>query len=652
MTISQKLIAAFIGAITLPLMSISTLMVNQLVDKAYDDFTTANNREVKQIDNAIQVFFGEIQKNVAYLTEKAALKNAGEQVETYMDRTSSQLMTPMSNSEIERNVFSLFKQFADSHDGISYIYLGNEQGGFIQWPQGAVGAQYDPRSRPWYQTGLEGNGKAIRTKAYYWEPDDAAIISTVKTITNNGQLIGVAGMDVSLKGLTEKVKQIKIGETGYLMLIEDTGNVLVDAKYPSNNFKRIDEIQNGNYKALANSNEGLFELEIDGEDYLANIYTSPEMGWKFVSIKQTSEVFNATSNMIWLIMFISVILLTVFSALAIYIAKLISEPILKVTRGLEEISVGGGDLTQRLTIDSKDETGKLSGSFNQFLGSIAQLVREIKQSSTNVHGSAEKTSELASNLNSAIKHQQQALELSATAVNEMAATANEVASSCANAADSANNTKHSAESGQGLINQALESVSTLSVLTQQSVENVQSLGAESESITSILDVIRGIAEQTNLLALNAAIEAARAGEQGRGFAVVADEVRALSKRTYESTEEITTQLNKLKSMTQSVVADMGRSLEKSQQTVKFTEDAKTFFDKITESVDEISEMNTQIATAAEEQQVVAEDISRNVVEIKVAADNVADISDEAGSNAQSLSSLSSYLNNLVRKFKA
>lgn len=652
MTISQKLIAAFIATITLPLLIISVLMVNQLIDKTYDDFTAANNREVKQIDNTIQVFFRQVKKNVVYLTEKAQLKNAGEQVETYMDVMSSQQMTPMSNSEVERNVFSLFQQFADSHDGISYIYFGNEQGGYIQWPEGPVEAQYDPRPRPWYRTGIEGNGKATRTKAYYWEPDDATIISTVKTITRNGQLVGVAGMDVSLKALTEMVKKIKVGESGYLMVVEDTGNVLVDAKHPSNNFKQIANIQNGKYRELAQQQQGVFELEIDGEDYLANVYTSPEMGWKFVSFMQASEVFRSANNMIWLIVVISAVLLAIFATLAVYIAKLISEPIVKVTRGLEEISAGGGDLTQRLTIETKDETGKLSESFNHFLGSIAKLVREIKLSSTNVHGSADKTSELASNLNSAIKHQQQALELSSTAVNEMAATANEVASSCANAADSANNTKHSAESGQGLINQALESVSTLSVLTQQSVENVQNLGAESENITSILDVIRGIAEQTNLLALNAAIEAARAGEQGRGFAVVADEVRALSKRTYESTEEITTQLSKLRSMTQSVAADMDTSLEKSHQTVKFTEDAKAFFDKITESVDQISEMNTQIATAAEEQQVVAEDISRNVVEIKVAADDVADISEEAGDNAHKLNGLSSDLDKLVQKFKA
>lgn len=652
MTISQKLISAFIATITLPLLIISVLMVNQIIDKAYADFSDTNNREVTQVDNAIQLFFKEVEKNVTYLTETPTLKRADSDVETYMASAVKSPMTPLSNSDTERQIFTLFDLFASTHNGISYIYMGNEQGGYVQWPQGDVEANYDPRPRPWYKTGLGGNGKATRSKAYYWAPDDATIISTVKTITNNGRVIGVAGMDVSLNQLTQMVKKIKVGKTGYLMLIEDTGNVLVDARHPSNNFKQITTIDNGLYSELANNSKGIFELEIDGEDYLANVYTSAGMDWKFVSFMQKSEVFSSSNSMIVQLTVISLILLAVFAVMGVYLAKLISGPIVKVTQGLEEISAGGGDLTQRLAVETQDETGKLSDSFNRFLASIAQLVQEIKASSTNVHSSADRTSELANSLNNAIKHQQQALELSSTAINEMAATANEVANSCSNAADSANSTKAAAESGQDLISQALESVSTLSELTQQSVDNIQNLGAESENITSILDVIRGIAEQTNLLALNAAIEAARAGEQGRGFAVVADEVRALSKRTYESTEEITTQLSKLRSMTHSVAADMDTSLEKSQQTVKFTEDAKTFFDSITLSVDEISEMNTQIATAAEEQQVVAEDISRNVVEIKVAADDVAEISDDAGENANNLTNLSADLDKLVQKFKA
>lgn len=651
MTISQKLISAFIATITLPLITISVLMINKIIDQAYEDFAVNNSREVKQVDHAIELFFKEIAKNVIYLSENDQVKNASQNITSYADNNQSTNMTPHQNGGLEQQIYEDFEKFGVSHEGISYIYLGNQAGGYLQWPTGSIGANYNPSSRPWYQRGIQGNGEAVRTAAYYWAPDDAVIVSTVRTITNNGQLVGVAGMDVSLKELTQMAKRIKIGKSGYLMMIEDNGNVLVDASYPEHNFKQLTDIENGAFAAVAEKNNGTVELNIYDNTYLANIYTSPNVGWKFVSVMEKSEVLASAYEMIVLVVVISAVLVVVFAILGIYLARVISNPIIAVTAGLEEIAQGGGDLTKRLHIKTNDETGKLSESFNRFLGSIALLIKEINHSSEDVNQSADQTAALSSNLDVSIKQQLEALDQSATAINEMAATANEVASNCASAADSAHTTKASAESGQHLIEQAVLSVQTLGELTQKSADSIRHLDLESENITSILDVIRGIAEQTNLLALNAAIEAARAGEQGRGFAVVADEVRALSQRTHESTEEIAHQLGKLRNMTQNVSNDMEVSVDKSQQSIEFTQEAKTSFDNITSSVDAISEMNTQIATAAEEQQVVAEDISRNVVEIKMAADEVAVISSQAGENSQHLNTLSADLNALVQKFK-
>ncbi|WP_434698000.1 methyl-accepting chemotaxis protein [Pseudomonas sp. Z1-14] len=251
----------------------------------------------------------------------------------------------------------------------------------------------------------------------------------------------------------------------------------------------------------------------------------------------------------------------------------------------------------------------------------------------------------------AASRQRQAVDTVSTAFHEMVTTANEVARSCGLAAQSADNGQQQAREGQQQIDAAVQSVGLLSQEIEQSALSIQQLERDSNSIQSILGTIRSIAEQTNLLALNAAIEAARAGDQGRGFAVVADEVRALAKRTADSTSEIDGLLGNLAGRTAQVAEQMHASLEVSVQSVSRIGRARDSFGLIRESVDIIRDMNTQIATAAEQQHQVAEEIQQHMSQIHGDAQLVAELAQSARLDSESLASLSGELDSLVRRFR-
>ena len=500
MNISKKLKLSFASAIALPLFVIAAIVISQTREQALDNFSQLSEREARQVDNAITMFFAEIAKNVDYLASHTTIKNARTNVKTHMDASNSVMLNHPNQSPTEQAAYSLFDHFGQTHPGLAYIYMGNEQGGYIQWPMGKVNANYDPRERPWYMAAKAANGKTTRTNAYYWAADDLVIVSTVKAIIDNGELIGAQGMDVSLGGLTDIIADIKLGETGYLMLIEDSGSVLVDVKHPDYRFKNLADLEGGKYADLAKNTQGLFDVEIDGKQYMANIHTSATLGWKFIGVVEKAEVMSTANTMAYTILVISAILIAVFVAIASYISKLISAPIVEVSDGLTEISQGGGDLTQRLTIKTKDETAKLANSFNLFLNLISELVTQINECAQNVSKTSSQTSSQAAQLTSSTSQQQQALEMAATAINEMAATANEVSSSCANAADLAVQTQQASDLGQSVITQTVESVVQLCEVINNASADITQLDTESENIMSILSVIRGISEQTNLLA--------------------------------------------------------------------------------------------------------------------------------------------------------
>ncbi|KRA93637.1 methyl-accepting chemotaxis protein [Pseudomonas monachiensis] len=647
MNIKQKLTWAFAIIACLPVVLVATLVVLNLRSDARDEFVDGSAREIRQVSNAMQLFFDGISQNVDYLAKQPLIRNSDDSLKTYMAANAESV----PQGEADKKVFALLQDLGNSHPAYAYAILGTAAGGYVSWPDDPKLNNYDPRQRPWYKAAQAKPGKPFRTEAYYWAQDDATYVSTVRTIDNKlGTNGGVVSIDVTLKQLTEIVKQIKLGETGYLMLLENTGMVLVDPKQPEHNFKPLNSLGDG-YAQLAKAGKGLVEVELNGEHYMANVWPSEQLGWTFIGLIKQDDVMSSATQLTWLIAIIAAVLAVIFAVVGASFASLIVRPIRSVASGLEGIAQGEGDLTQNLQIRGNDETAQLANWFNQFLTAIRNLIQNIGGAAGKILATSKSSTQVSSDMAEAAGRQREAVDMVSTAFHEMVATANEVARSCSQAAESADSGQRQAREGQQQIDAAVNSVDRLSQEIEQSAQSMQQLERDSNDIQSILGTIRSIAEQTNLLALNAAIEAARAGEQGRGFAVVADEVRALAKRTADSTAEIDGLLGNLAKRTSQVAHQMHASLEVSQQSVTRIGEARNSFGQIRESVDVIRDMNTQIATAAEQQHQVAEDINRHISQIHGDAQLVAELANSARLDSQSLAGLSSELDGLVRRFR-
>ncbi|AMJ93448.1 chemotaxis protein [Alteromonas stellipolaris] len=338
-------------------------------------------------------------------------------------------------------------------------------------------------------------------------------------------------------------------------------------------------------------------------------------------------------------------------ATAVPIVRGIKQSIDDVVRSLKDIAQENGDLTVRIATKSEDEIGELVYWFNQFMDKLQGVVKDVVEASLPLSNLAQNLRGLTEETQRTIDIQQQSAQNAKLAVDTMSGSVDGVAHSAAQAAGDANEATSAAGEGRQIVQQTVSSIQQLAENVRETADVIGRLESDSNKVGSVLDVIKGIAEQTNLLALNAAIEAARAGEQGRGFAVVADEVRTLASRTQQSTEEIQSTIEQLQSAAHSAVEVMSRGTEQATNSVETANKAGVSLETITSTIGRINQMNEQIAHNTEDQRSVAVDIVKHVEEIHQRTEQTSSRSGELGVMCNELADLAQHLESIAKQFR-
>ncbi|MBD8192564.1 methyl-accepting chemotaxis protein [Pseudomonas fluorescens] len=492
-------------------------------------------------------------------------------------------------------------------------YVGDSKGAFTIRPDTKMPDGFDPRVRPWYKGAQNSNGSTL-TEPYIDAATGQLIISIATPSAKGGQSTGVVGGDLSLQTLVDNIGALNFGGMGYAFLVSADGKVLV---HPDKNLvmKTLADV----YPKHTPKISGDFsEVEANGKDNIVTftpIKGLPSVNWYLGISVDKDKSYAMLSEFRTSAVIATIIAVVIIIALLGMLIRVLLQPLHVMTRAMQDIADGEGDLTRRLTIQNHDEFGILGNAFNRFVERIHTSIREVSSATEHVNEVALRV--VSASNSSMVNSDEQANRTNsvAAAINELGAAAQEIARNAAQASNQASDARHLAEDGQQVVERNIKAMTQLSAMISASSSNIEALNSKTVNIGQILEVITSISQQTNLLALNAAIEAARAGEAGRGFAVVADEVRNLAHRTQESAQQVQKMIEELQVGARESVSTMSDSQRHSHDSVEIANLAGERLNSVTQRIGEIDGMNQSVATATEEQTSVVESINMDITEI-------------------------------------
>lgn len=668
LSIRKKILAAIGGTISIALIAASVFLVNHISELSRGAIEAEVNNAMDKEKARIETFFAQYGRIVGTFVNNPHLVNwFAELNEREIDLSVAPGYAAINEdflriSSRDENILSAFFGSANTGEYFKEDSRTSEYNG----------EPYYSYKRPWW-------AEATAADRLYVGPLSAdltsGIVSAVvqTTVYKGGTLVGVGGVDLQLNSIQDMVEAVRFHGEGYGFLLDGERKVVHLSQRTGHNlsitegdrgkmgleelekqFQDTDGFSELN-SLMANTDRGAATVTMKGEEYFVAFtrlqLDVPVVNWHLGLLIPMSMIDEPVDNAKMTTSSSVIVILVIIMAMIMWATEVIASPINKLTDAMQDISSGEGDLTHSIDIRSRDEIGQLAQYFNQFIKKLHGMISEVASNADHLGSASATLSQVSSATNDEIQNEKAEVDSVSAAVTQMAATAQEISRNASQTNDAATEAHSISHSGFTTSEKAVEEIQSLSQCMEEAVSVVQGLAKESESIGTVVDVINGIAEQTNLLALNAAIEAARAGEQGRGFAVVADEVRSLAGRTQESTEDIRRMITNLQAIAARAASVMEKGQEQTESGVSKTLEVQSSLRSIGEAISTVQAQSSQIAVATEEQTQVAESVNKSLTSITQLVDKTATHAVELAEEAQQLRETASHLNDVVNQFK-